>query len=377
MVKVTENKNKGEKSQYRGDNIVVTIDQLERIIKINDKCEKICGYSLKESQNKQLINFLIPERYSKHWKKLFDSACKNKQIEDFKLPIKTKNGHEIMISWSSFPIKDDGGIVDEVSLVGKLILSWNDFEENIFTDFSNKKNPYRKQADPIGKGLYSVSELFGRGGSKEFEIRMKELAEREKILNDFEETLLNDKKEINDRIIEFHKWRERLEILEDEIENRRENVLKREKILDARITAASDAKGLSVKEVREIDVDYHDILDKISDSAAVLQRGILKQVNPAFAELLGYESDEVVEKSLFDFILPESFNEIEEYYLNRLKGIDVSIYETAFLTKDNKKIIVEVNTRPTILNGEKAEIAVFKKVSTQENNIKKDKKEKE
>ena len=38
-----------------------------------------------------------------------------------------------------------------------------------------------------------------------------------------------------------------------------------------------------------------------------------------------------------------------------------------FLTKDNEKIAVSVSTRPTRFNGEKAEIAVFNKVTdTQE-----------
>ena len=109
--------------------------------------------------------------------------------------------------------------------------------------------------------------------------------------------------------------------------------------------------------------EHHEILDKIPESAAIVQRGILRQVNRPFMDLIGYEVDELVKKSLFDFIVPEGFSGIEEYYLNRLKGESVSSFETMFLTKDNIKLTVEVNLKPTVFNGEKAEIAVFNRVS--------------
>jgi PAS domain S-box-containing protein len=386
MVQYIEGKNKGETKspKYRGNNIVLTIDQNENIVKFNKEYEKISGYSDNEVLNKQLLDF-IPDRYSEFWKQIFSSSNKNKHIDDFKLPLLTKNCHEIMVSWSSFPLKNNSGVIGEINLVGKLIDNWSDADESLVLNSNyirsrsyddsglilNKGDKSESVQKPsFGKGLYSLSEMFGRGSAKDFEYKMNELSEREKILGDLEDQLHSDKKEINQRIFEFRKWREKLEILENEVENRREDIVKREKILDGRIAAASDGKGLSVSELRNIDVDYHDILDKISDSAVVIQRGILKQVNDSFADLIGYSIDEIVEKSLFDFIIPEGFSELEEYYLNRLKGIDVSIYETAFLTKDNDKIFVEVSTRPTILNGEKAEIAVFKKVASQKKKIK-------
>ena len=96
--------------------------------------------------------------------------------------------------------------------------------------------------------------------------------------------------------------------------------------------------------------------------------GVLKRINDSFANLIGYEFKEIVDKSLFDFILPEGFSGIEEYYLNRLKGEDVSVYKTVLLTKNNEMISVEVYTKPTFFNGEKAEIAVVKKLNRKEEN---------
>jgi len=69
-----------------------------------------------------------------------------------------------------------------------------------------------------------------------------------------------------------------------------------------------------------------------------------------------------LEKNLFDFVIPEGFSGIEEYYLKRLKGENITSYGTMFITKDDSKIGVEVITKPVFFRDEKAEIAVFKKI---------------
>ena len=99
-----------------------------------------------------------------------------------------------------------------------------------------------------------------------------------------------------------------------------------------------------------------------------MKRGILKQVNRSFVELLGYDMNLFLEKSLLDFIAPEGISGIEEYYLRRLKGGVVSNYETVFLTKNDDKMVVRINIKPTTFDGEKAEIAVIKKLDKKEEN---------
>ena len=102
------------------------------------------------------------------------------------------------------------------------------------------------------------------------------------------------------------------------------------------------------------------VLDKIPECAAVIYRGILMEANSSFVELLGYEMDEVLGKSLFDFVAPENLEEIKRYYLSRLKGDGVSSFETFILTRDNKKMNVEINIKPSSYNGEKANVVVIK-----------------
>jgi PAS domain S-box-containing protein len=220
--------------------------------------------------------------------------------------------------------------------------------------------------------------LSGKNKREEFENMIHELDERKSMLDNLESQLTTEKENINKKRDEFFKWREKLEVLEDEIENRRTELVEQERMFNDRFVSASDKsisdkfeKGdnglaFNVKKDEETS-EPHRILDKIPECAAIVQRGILKQVNRPFVELLGYDKEEVfLEKSLLDFVASEGLSGIEEYYLNRLKGVAVSNYETIFLTNDNRMIHVEIITKPVVYNGEKADIALVKNLKYME-----------
>jgi len=200
--------------------------------------------------------------------------------------------------------------------------------------------------------------LGGKIKKEEIEKMMKDLDERKAMLNYLESQVLNEKENFSEIRTDLCIWREKLEFLEGEIEKRRNAVVDREKMLRGHFISSVDEESGKT-------LEHHEILDKIPECAAVVQRGILKQINGSFAEMLGYGMEEVVGKSLFDFVVPEWLSEIERYYLDRLKGSGSSSYETVFLTKRNNKVAVEVSTKPITFNGEKAEIAVIKKIENQ------------
>lgn len=230
----------------------------------------------------------------------------------------------------------------------------------------------RKTMNLFGRWVYPLFDSLGQRRKKEeFERMIQELEERKSLLDDLETQLINDKKNIDEKRNEFCRWREKLEVLENEIENRREELVDQERMLSDRFAAyldestrdkstESDVELTSEVERGKETSEHHEILDKIPECAAIVQRGMLKQINRSFAQLLGYEMEELVEKSLLDFVAPEGFSEIEEYYLNRLKGEAVSTYETVFLTSDDRKIRVEISIKPVSYDGEKADMAVVR-----------------
>lgn len=196
--------------------------------------------------------------------------------------------------------------------------------------------------------------------------KQEQLKTRSKQLDVLHAQLKKERTIFNARVEEFGKWREKLMLLESAIEKRRQELIKQEdntlvqKINPpvARSTPLSDQEALDERE--SFDAQHTDeTLEKIPESAAIIQRGILKQINTPFIDMLRYPRDELMEKSFFDFIALEGLADVEKYYLDRLKGDIVSMYTTVFSTKENIKIPVEVNIKQTVYNGEKAEILII------------------
>ena len=167
-------------------------------------------------------------------------------------------------------------------------------------------------------------------------------------LNACETPLMNEGKMLNARVEEF--WKRQKPMKPKDV------IRERAPGMNQRIIFATPERTKSKEPATP---EYHDALDKIPQSAAIVQRGVLKQINNSFVTLLGYSKNEVVEKSFFDFIALDGLADLEKYYLDRSKGESVTTYKTVFSTKDNNKIPVEVTIKQTMYNGEKAEIAII------------------
>jgi PAS domain S-box-containing protein len=264
--------------------------------------------------------------------------------------------------------KINEGLVDRYGDINKTIGKLEKRDEDLEKEYRrleitlenvNAGSGKKTTKDSFNRGIYLLFDyLGGKIKKEEIEKMMRELDERKAMLNNLESQVLNEKKNFSEIRTDLCIWREKLEFLEEEIEKRRNEVVDREKMLKGHFIFSVDKESGKT-------LEHLEILDKIPECAAVVQRGILKQINGSFAEMLGYGMEEVVGKSLFDFVVPEWLSEIERYYLDRLKGSGSSSYETVFLTKDNNKVAVEVSTKPTTINGEKAEIAVIKRLENQ------------
>jgi len=209
------------------------------------------------------------------------------------------------------------------------------------------------------------SNLFGfTRQRRELMEQKQQLDLRSKELDALQSQLLKEQNTFNIRVEEFSKWRQKLEQLESAIEKRRQELMRQEDIILEKSMPINAQRIVTVKQVTPKNIaseapKNEETLNKIPHSAALIQRGILKQINTLFLELLGYTMEEIVEKSYFDFIALEGLADVEKYYLDRLKGDNVSVYKTVFETKDNHKISAEVSIKQTIYNGEKAEIAII------------------
>jgi PAS domain S-box-containing protein len=393
----------------------LTLD--EEIIQFNKECERLTGYIRGEVVHKKLSEILLPKVSIELWKTLLKSIQQTMWVDDFSFPIKTKHDQIYMISWTGFLIKDEKDSFKDICLFGKPLKTEEIHKQSIdmlapasvhlkevnkqlivsnpIPQIQNeepsmkqkkKKIMFAREKEIEGEQINNtlqVSEKKDRQLEKNhkhqeehiqhFEDRCGPYKRKQKDKNlmisfteqpkksqtqqmythanqlgNYETQLMDEGKMLNTGVEEFYRRQELMKPTDV--------ILERTSVTNQRIIFA---KSEEMKCKEPVISDYHEILDKIPQSAAIVQRGILKQVNSSFIALLGYTLNEVVEKSFFDFITPDGLVGVEKYYLDRLKGESVSTYKTVFLTKDNNKIPVEVSIKQTMYNGEKAEIVII------------------
>ena len=110
-------------------------------------------------------------------------------------------------------------------------------------------------------------------------------------------------------------------------------------------------------------IENHLIVDNTNDIVAVVQRGIFREISNSFADFLGYERTDLLQKNFFVFIAPRGFEDAKKYYLNRLKGVASNSFRTILLTKTQKELLVEITVTPTIYKGDSAEFISIKEIN--------------
>jgi len=183
--------------------------------------------------------------------------------------------------------------------------------------------------------------------------------------------LKDDLQRSQDMMLKLEKKSIKMDYLSKEVEERRKNLVEEEKLFRRRFISSLDEitrirsfkteDGLSSDaKTGEETNKQPTMLDDFLGSAALMEHGILTKVNRPFVELLGYDTDILLDKSLIDFVAPEGLTGIGGYYLKRLKGKAISTYKTIFLTSDNRKIRVKVTIKPIIYEGKKVDMVLVR-----------------
>ena len=296
--------------------------------------------------------------------------------------------HKNILTFPDVLISPKKEMVESKILKEKTVI---DLPQPKFTPHSIFHKSPRLSVSGIGS-FFSLIKNVKRTKSERTENGKIENPNKPKIIGNIDDKNLSAKKEMSsdprnvsgDNIEEEHNKLEEVERkikklskLEEEIEKRRKNLVEKEKAFREQLVSStrkesygSLSKLTSDKTINSDDKnkegeDCCKILNEISECAAIIQRGTLKQINSYFADLIGYKVEEIVDRSLLDFVVPEGFAGIKKHHLDRLRGAVRSSYETVFLTKENNKITLEINTKLTSFNGKEAEFLVFNKLKDQ------------
>ncbi|GAB4362618.1 MAG: hypothetical protein Kow00128_02510 [Deltaproteobacteria bacterium] len=98
----------------------------------------------------------------------------------------------------------------------------------------------------------------------------------------------------------------------------------------------------SEEALRESEERLRDFFDNAIDLIqSVSPEGRFLYVNRSWKETLGYGEDEALRLSIFDIIAPDHRERCRELFARLLRGEDIGQFETVFLAKDGRRILVE------------------------------------
>lgn len=120
---------------------------------------------------------------------------------------------------------------------------------------------------------------------------------------------------------------------------------------------------------QESELKYRTLVECIKDGIFILREAKLEYVNPAFHEMLGYESNELKDFYFPDFITLEDKDRVLDYYNRRLKG-DTSVpttYSVNLVKKDGSIIKVIINALLADFRGSKFVIGTATDITEQYN----------
>lgn len=99
----------------------------------------------------------------------------------------------------------------------------------------------------------------------------------------------------------------------------------------------------------EKEEEYRLLFENASSGIVIAQDGIVRMVNPALGNILGYPVEEIVSRPFTDFIHPEDSEMVKQRHMARLKGEDVET-EYSFRIISSDGMVKWVNLRSALIN---------------------------
>jgi PAS domain S-box-containing protein len=116
-------------------------------------------------------------------------------------------------------------------------------------------------------------------------------------------------------------------------------------------------RRLAETALKESEDKYRNLVERANDGIVIIQDKVLKYVNPRMAELVGYQSEEMLGTVFTDIMAPEERERTIEIYKSRIAGKDVPpVYETVLFNKQGHRLMVEVNAGLITYGGKPADL---------------------
>jgi two-component system, cell cycle sensor histidine kinase and response regulator CckA len=129
----------------------------------------------------------------------------------------------------------------------------------------------------------------------------------------------------------------------------------------AEIVAASDITERTRAEeaLAESETRYRKVIEASFDGIDVTEGGVVREANRGFAEMFGYDQDEVIGRSVLDFVADESVEAVQQRITEEVEGT----FELVGKRKDGTKILLEATARIHHISGRPVRLTALRDVT--------------
>ena len=225
----------------------------------------------------------------------------------------------------------------------------------------------RKKEQPLGKAL----------GPYDASVRAKKFDVSSQRLSTLPPGTISELKGISDAFLQrmeaalesLERTTTRLEALEHAVGDEQKHILDHEHVFNdrvlynletlqkipAHVTHHKQSDAVVTKKDENKRLQHPSIDQNTNDFIVIVKRGRIKEISSAFAEFLGYQPVELLEKNFFTYVSPQALEDARKFYVDRLKGTLLDSFHTSLLNKEQQELLVNITVTPAIYEGETAE----------------------
>ncbi len=123
------------------------------------------------------------------------------------------------------------------------------------------------------------------------------------------------------------------------------------------------------KKHQESEEKYKALVERANDGIVILQDGHIRFINQMMANILGYNVWDIINTPFLDYVHISEREKVNNYYLRRQKGEDLSsIYESVLIDRNNNNRPVEFNSAIITFMGKTATQVYIRDISERKKN---------
>jgi PAS domain S-box-containing protein len=327
------------------------LDQRGNILMWNTAAEEISGYRAEEVTGKNGIwKLLYPQK--EYRKQITDTINRiihdQKYLENFETTIRSKQGNEKIISWNTKGIPDATGKISDYIAIGVDVTDRHLAEKML----RESEERYRTVIENASEAIVVVQDgLLKYVNPKTVEILQ---TTHEKVIGkSFPDFVHPD-----DRALIFERYQRRVEGKNVPTNYDFRIVGENGRLIWVILSAVQILwEGrpatlnflIEITERKQIEAalqkseeKFRTVLENVPDLILVHRIGTILYINPSATEVMGYTRDELINKQMTDFIVPEYHPFVAQSISRRMNGNPVEPYEIEILTKSGKRRTVVV-----------------------------------